>query len=137
MWPKYDNFCFLIRFKSCGAFKPSCLRTLSFVKAINTKNIQSAPDGSRWLRTTLDGSERLSMASDGSRWLRTAPDGSRWLRTAPSGNQEDSQRETTTSPTSGEGGGRPERRSKSCTRSRVLYGLSSSLPPHFPPYLNI
>ena len=24
MWPKYDSFCFLIRFKSCGAFTPSC-----------------------------------------------------------------------------------------------------------------
>ena len=23
MWPKYDSFCFLIRFKSCGAFTPS------------------------------------------------------------------------------------------------------------------
>ena len=31
MWPKYDNFCFLIRFKSCGAFTPSCSRTLAFV----------------------------------------------------------------------------------------------------------
>ena len=27
MWPKYDSFCFLIRFKSCGAFTPSCWRT--------------------------------------------------------------------------------------------------------------
>ena len=24
MWPKYDNFCFLIRFKSCGAFWYYC-----------------------------------------------------------------------------------------------------------------
>ena len=31
MWPKYDSFCFLIRFKSCGAFTPSCSRTLAFV----------------------------------------------------------------------------------------------------------
>ena len=31
MWPKYDNFCFLIRFKSCGAFTSSCSRTLAFV----------------------------------------------------------------------------------------------------------
>ena len=30
MWPKYDNFSFLIRFKSCGAFKSSCSRTLEF-----------------------------------------------------------------------------------------------------------
>ena len=30
MWPKYDSFCFLIRFKSCGAFTPSCSRTLAF-----------------------------------------------------------------------------------------------------------
>ena len=31
MWPNYDSFCFLIRFKSCGAFTPSCSRTLAFV----------------------------------------------------------------------------------------------------------
>ena len=31
MWPKYDSFCFLIRFRSCGAFTPSCSRTLAFV----------------------------------------------------------------------------------------------------------
>ena len=31
MWPKYDSFCFLIRFKSCGAFMLSCSRTLAFV----------------------------------------------------------------------------------------------------------
>ena len=31
MWPKYDSFCFLIRFKSCGAFTPSCSRILAFV----------------------------------------------------------------------------------------------------------
>ena len=31
MWPKYDSFCFLIRFKSCGAFTPSCSKTLAFV----------------------------------------------------------------------------------------------------------
>ena len=31
IWPKYDDFCFLIRFKSCGTFTPSCSRTLAFV----------------------------------------------------------------------------------------------------------
>ena len=31
MWPKYNSFCFLIRFRSCGAFTPSCSRTLVFV----------------------------------------------------------------------------------------------------------
>ena len=31
MWPKYDYFCFLNRFKSCGTFTPSCSRTLAFV----------------------------------------------------------------------------------------------------------
>ena len=31
MWPKYDSFCFLIGIKSCGAFTPSCSRTLVVV----------------------------------------------------------------------------------------------------------
>ena len=37
MWPKYDSFCFLIRFKSCGAFTPSCSRTLAFVFHTDTQ----------------------------------------------------------------------------------------------------
>ena len=43
MWPKYDSFCFLIRFKSCGAFTPSCSRTLAFVFLSRYQIILIAP----------------------------------------------------------------------------------------------